>query len=84
VFSVPTVRHSVRRKQAAHVAAEVISMSRKRIVLIAAGVLLLTLAGLVAYQFTGGKAYSSDVDALRTQFNADKGKVRLLVLLSPT
>lgn len=59
-------------------------MTRKRIVLIGAGVLLLALAGLVAYQFTGGRPYSSDMHALRTQFNADKGKVRLLVLLSPT
>ncbi|MCC7308961.1 MAG: hypothetical protein IT173_15465 [Acidobacteria bacterium] len=59
-------------------------MTRKRIVLIAASVLLLALAGLIAYQFTGGKPYSSDMNALRAQFNADKGKVRLLVLLSPT
>lgn len=59
-------------------------MTRKRIILIAAGVLLSALAGLVAYQFTGGKPYSSDMNALRAQFNADKGKVRLLVLLSPT
>lgn len=59
-------------------------MTRKRIILIVAGVLLVALAGLVAYQFTGGKGYSSDMNALRAQFNADKGKVRLLVLLSPT
>ena len=59
-------------------------MTRKRIVLIAASVLLLALAGLIAYQFTGGKPYSSDMNALRAKFNADKGKVRLLVLLSPT
>lgn len=59
-------------------------MTRKGIILIAAGVLLFALAGLVGYQFTGGKPYSSDMNALRAQFNADKGKVRLLVLLSPT
>lgn len=59
-------------------------MTRKRIILIVAGVLLFSLAGLVVYQFTGGKPYSSDMHALRAQFNADKGKVRLLVLLSPT
>ncbi len=59
-------------------------MTRKRIILIVAAILLLALAGLVAYQFTGGKPYSSDMNALRAQFNADKGKVRLLVLLSPT
>jgi len=59
-------------------------MTRKRVLLVAAGLLILAFAGLVAYQFTGGKGYSSDMNALRAQFNADKGKVRLLVLLSPT
>jgi hypothetical protein len=34
--------------------------------------------------FTGGKPYSSNPDDVRTQFNSDKGKVRLLMLLSPT
>ncbi len=28
--------------------------------------------------------YSSDLNNLRAKFNADKGKVRLLMLLSPT
>ena len=28
--------------------------------------------------------YSADLNELRTKFNADKGKVRLLMLLSPT
>jgi hypothetical protein len=28
--------------------------------------------------------YSTDLNALRAKFNADKGKVRLLMLLSPT
>ena len=28
--------------------------------------------------------YSADLNDLRTKFNADKGKVRLLMLLSPT
>ena len=28
--------------------------------------------------------YSNDLNDLRTKFNADKGKVRLLMLLSPT
>ena len=59
-------------------------MKRKNIKWIVAAVLLLGFAGLLAYQFTGGLEYSTDINALRTQFNADKGKVRLLVLLSPT
>jgi hypothetical protein len=32
----------------------------------------------------GGREYSSDLSQLRAQFNQDKGKVRLLLLLSPT
>ena len=39
---------------------------------------------LVTSVFTGGKPYSTNLDDLRKQFNADKGKVRLLMLLSPT
>jgi hypothetical protein len=31
-----------------------------------------------------GKEYSTDLNSLRAQFNQDKGKVRLLLLLSPT
>ena len=51
---------------------------------------LLVVAVLVAvfigeFVFTsGGRAYSSDLNQLRAQFNQDKGKVRLLLLLSPT
>jgi hypothetical protein len=30
------------------------------------------------------KPYSTDLKELRTRFNKDKGKVRLLMLLSPT
>ncbi|HEV2904076.1 MAG TPA: hypothetical protein VGW32_03465 [Pyrinomonadaceae bacterium] len=44
---------------------------------IGAVVLALTL-------FTGGKPYSANLDDLRTRFNGDKGKVRLVMLLSPT
>ena len=44
---------------------------------IGAVVLALTL-------FTGGKPYSDNLDDLRTRFNGDKGKVRLVMLLSPT
>ena len=59
-------------------------MTRKKIGLIAAGVLLLAFAGLVVYQFSGGREYSTDMKELRAKFNTDKGKVRLLMLLSPT
>ena len=48
------------------------------------GAAVLFVGGLAAYQFTGGREYSSSLDSLRAQFNADKGKPRLLVLLSPT
>ncbi len=34
--------------------------------------------------FTGGQSYSTDLQDLQKQFNADKGKVRLVMLLSPT
>lgn len=46
--------------------------------------IVLGFAGLAAYQFSGGGEYSSDISEVKTQFNRDKGKVRLLVLLSPT
>ena len=32
----------------------------------------------------GGRSYSTDLGDLRSQFNQDKGKVRLLMVLSPT
>lgn len=56
------------------------------------GVLLLGLAVFVGYQFIGGnktmptdnKNFSSDMKELRKKFNEDKGKVRVLLLLSPT
>ena len=59
-------------------------MKRSYIKWIVVGVVLIGLAGLISFQFTGGKEYSTDMRALRAQFNADKGKVRLLVLLAPT
>lgn len=50
--------------------------------------LVVTLAALLVtseFVFTGkGRDYSSDLNQLRAQFNQDKGKVRLLLLLSPT
>lgn len=59
-------------------------MTSKKTKWIVAFILILGFAGLAAYQFTGGKEYSTDIKELRAQFNADKGKVRLLMLLSPT
>lgn len=50
--------------------------------------LVVALAALVllgSFLFAGkGREYSSDLNQLRAQFNQDKGKVRLLLLLSPT
>jgi hypothetical protein len=46
---------------------------------------LLVLLFLSEFVFTrGNREYSSDLNQLRAQFNQDKGKVRLLLLLSPT
>jgi predicted negative regulator of RcsB-dependent stress response len=59
-------------------------MKRKNIKWIVGVFVLLGLTILVGYQFTGGREYSTDMNALRTQFNAGSGKVRLLVLLAPT
>ena len=53
----------------------------KVLIPIALGIVLFVLGLSV---FTGGKPYSTDLVDLRQQFNNDKGKVRLLMLLSPT
>lgn len=48
---------------------------------------LLGLAGVVVwgyFSFSGGRTHSTDLNGLRAQFNQDKGKVRLLMVLSPT
>ena len=45
---------------------------------------ILGFAGIAAYQFTGGNEYSSNIADVSNDFNRDKGKVRLVVLLSPT
>jgi hypothetical protein len=48
-------------------------------------ILLAILLIAVAFNlFTGGKPYSTDLKDLQTQFNNDRGKIRLLMLLSPT
>lgn len=44
--------------------------------------LLISLGGYLLLR--GGKSYSSDLGGLHAQFNRDKGKVRLLMVLSPT
>lgn len=59
-------------------------MTRRKIKWIVVAAIVLGFAGLAAYQFSGGGEYSSDIAQVKTQFNRDKGKVRLLVLLSPT
>lgn len=53
----------------------------KVLILVALGIVLIVLALSV---LTGGNPYSADLADLRKQFNNDKGKVRLLMLLSPT
>lgn len=47
-------------------------------------VLFLALLIYAGNGMTGGSAYSANLDDLRVQFNQDKGKVRLLVLLAPS
>ncbi len=66
-------------------------MKKRKIEAIILGVLLLGLIIFVGYLFMGGNKttsdqanYSADLEKLRTDFNADKGKVRLVLLLSPT
>ena len=46
--------------------------------------LLIVLVVLLTNFLTGGKPYSTSLDDLRTQFNRDRGNVRLLMLLSPS
>lgn len=59
-------------------------MTRKKLKLGIVAVVALVIVAVVLYQFVGGKAYSTDMNELHAQFNRDKGKVRLLVILSPT
>ncbi len=59
-------------------------MRRKYLWLTLLIVALAVLALFGQYIFGGGGRSYSDVNALRAQFNQDKGKVRLLMLLSPT
>lgn len=64
-------------------------MKKRKVEAIIMGVLLLGLAIFVGYLFVGSNStetanYSADLEKLRMDFNADKGKVRLVLLLSPT
>ncbi len=59
-------------------------MKRWHIKVAVVAAVLLGFGALVLYQFSGGDPYSSDMAALKNEFNRDRGKVRLLVLLAPT
>ncbi len=66
-------------------------MTRKYEVVILT-IILLGLAVFAGYIFIGSSSktmagqvnYSTDPEKLKTDFNKDKGKVRLVLLLSPT
>jgi hypothetical protein len=65
-------------------------MKKRKIEAVILGVLLLGLLIFVGSLFMGSNktseqtGYSTDLEKLRTDFNAGKGKVRLVLLLSPT
>jgi hypothetical protein len=61
-------------------------MKRKNLwlTLLMVGLAALVLLGAPFLFTSGGREYSSDLSQLRAKFNQDKGRVRLLLLLSPT
>jgi hypothetical protein len=60
-------------------------MKRRLTRLLFAVIVLAALLAVGGYLLlSGGRGYSSDLGALRSQFNQDRGKVRLLMVLSPT
>jgi hypothetical protein len=63
-------------------------MKGRRVKLLAIGIIMVLViaVGLTVglYLMTGGRTYSSDLNSLRAEFNKDKGKVRVVLLLSPT
>lgn len=61
------------------------SMKRGHKQLLLAGFVVLVLIVVGGYlSLSGGRSYSTDLNSLRAQFNQDKGKVRLVMVLSPT
>ena len=46
--------------------------------------LILGFVTIAAFQFRGGLDYSANIADVKRDFNRDKGKVRLIALLSPT
>lgn len=46
--------------------------------------IVLGFVGIAAFQFSGGGEYSANIADVKRDFNHDKGKVRLVVVLSPT
>lgn len=59
-------------------------MKGRTVWLLIPGIIVLLLLALAVYLMTGGRTYSADLHALRAEFNRDRGKVRVLLLLSPT
>jgi hypothetical protein len=60
-------------------------MKRRHSRLLVAGLVALALLVVGGYLLLGGgRSYSKDSGGLRAQFNQDRGKVRLLMVLSPT
>ena len=60
-------------------------MKRRSKRLLLVGLALLLLISLGGYLLLGGgRNYSTNINDLRAQFNQDKGKVRVLMVLSPT
>lgn len=45
---------------------------------------ILGFAALAAFQFSGGGEYLTNIADVKRDFNRDKGRIRLVVLLSPT
>lgn len=83
-YFVPTALPHARQKRAARAVVEVYMTKRTYIKIGVAAALILGFVGVAALQFRGGAEFSSDIGEVKMQFNRDKGKVRLLVLLSPT
>ena len=60
-------------------------MKRGRTRLLIAALVALALLFAGGYLLlSGGRVYSTDLGGLRDQFNRERGKVRLVMVLSPT